>query len=457
MVEKTKSFFERDLPEKISRFLFGWKKESTASRFAWLTVAIVCASLVMNYCFTTLPIPCTLKLGIFSTSNWNVPQSETYVQIDALIERFEEANPGVYVEYVSGIIKKDYSDWLNDQIVRGECPDVFLILDDDFNLLSETGALMNLDCFLDADGIDPGTLIFENALQAGNYKGVQYALPLECNLDLMFVNIDLLKQADIPLPQQDWTIDDLLAICEKITADTDEDKIVDQFGLSNYDWQNMIEASDLELFDANGARINLNDEIFSHLIETYTLLQKYTASSYLAGETKSFDSGSVAFSPLSFAEYQTYQPYPWKLKKYSTFNWTALPMPSMTRDGKRGTLNTLLMGISGSTRRPREAWKLLSSFVLDEQSQEDLMQVSSGFSPLKNVTRTMEVETPDSFSVNHLEWSIERSKKSPKFKKFEHAMSLLDGAINQIIRVNEDERQLLLLECQKDINNYLEE
>lgn len=41
MVEKTKSFFERDLPEKISRFLFGWKKESTASRFAWLTVAIV--------------------------------------------------------------------------------------------------------------------------------------------------------------------------------------------------------------------------------------------------------------------------------------------------------------------------------------------------------------------------------------------------------------------------------
>ena len=67
----------------------------------------------------------TLKLGIFAGSNWNVPQGETYAIIDDVIKNFESENPGVKVIYVSGIKKEDYSEWLAEQFVSGDEPDVF--------------------------------------------------------------------------------------------------------------------------------------------------------------------------------------------------------------------------------------------------------------------------------------------------------------------------------------------
>ncbi len=34
-----------------------------------------------------------------------------------------------------------------------------------------------------------------------------------------------------------------------------------------------------------------------------------------------FDSGNVAFMPLAFSEYRTYKTYPYKIKKYTSFQW----------------------------------------------------------------------------------------------------------------------------------------
>ena len=46
---------------------------------------------------------------------------------------------------------------------------------------------------------------------------------------------------------------------------------------------------------------------------------------------KDFDMGRVAFRPFTFAEYRTYKPYPWRIKKYSTFEWDCLKMPTVLK------------------------------------------------------------------------------------------------------------------------------
>ena len=156
-----------------------------------LVLSIVVLSLffmiVVNY-----PNTITLELGVFSGSNWGVPSGESYKIIDGAIERFEKKYPGVKVKYENGIMKSDYSSWLSDKIVRGKEPDVFMVLDDDFNTLGSIGALANIDTYINHDQTFSSKDYYSSVLKAGTYSKHQYALPYECDPTLMFVNKTLL-------------------------------------------------------------------------------------------------------------------------------------------------------------------------------------------------------------------------------------------------------------------------
>ena len=92
-----------------------------------------------------------ITFGMFAGSNWDVPYSNSYEIIDNAIKRFEEKNPGVEVKYVNGIMKEDYSEWLSSELLKGTAPDVFMILPEDFNTLSNVGAMKNLNKLIQKD------------------------------------------------------------------------------------------------------------------------------------------------------------------------------------------------------------------------------------------------------------------------------------------------------------------
>ena len=56
-------------------------------------------------CVVWRPQRITLKVGIFAGSNWDVPNGDCYKIIDQAIERYEEENPDIHIEYESGILK----------------------------------------------------------------------------------------------------------------------------------------------------------------------------------------------------------------------------------------------------------------------------------------------------------------------------------------------------------------
>ena len=85
-------------------------------------IALICLFSLCVLIF--LPKQKTLRIGIFVGSYWDVPSGEGYHIIDEAVARFEQSHPGVKVEYVSGIRKDDYSQWLSDQIMLGKEPDV---------------------------------------------------------------------------------------------------------------------------------------------------------------------------------------------------------------------------------------------------------------------------------------------------------------------------------------------
>ena len=146
-----------------------------------------------------------LTIGIFAGSNWGVPQGEPYAIIDRTIEKFEEAHPGVRVQYVSGIQREDYAEWLAGEFLRGEEPDVFLLPTEDFELYAEKGGLRELSPLVEQDAEFSTEIYDRAAYQNGQHDGRLYALPCENMITLMFVNKTLLAREGADMPPLSWT------------------------------------------------------------------------------------------------------------------------------------------------------------------------------------------------------------------------------------------------------------
>lgn len=423
-----------------------------------ILVAIVLAISVVTYLIgPRLPIPFILRLGLFSTSNWGVPEAETYQVVDQIIERFEEEHPYIKVEYISGIVKDDYSQWLSNQIVQGEQPDVFMVLDQDFNMLASLGALLDLDSLVKKDTAFDLNNYYSAALEEGIYHNQLYALPYQCNLKLMFINTTLLEQENITLPSQDWTLNDFLRICEQVTKDTNQDGQNDLFGFVGYSWNDAVEAFGLNLFDETGQSAQINADDVKMAVQFIQALEAYDQNQVLEYANQGFDSARTVFAPMSLAEYKTYRPYPWKVKKYSTFEWTMLPMPSYVKNDPSTCLDTLMMGISATTSHKNESWNLLKMFVADATTQQMVAKHTGSISALNNLEMSMAFSEDEvTFSLDSLDWAINHSRSKNRFRKSEEAMSLLETGIEQILKSSND-LDLDLLKLQNQLNLFLKE
>lgn len=166
--------------------------------------------------------PVILHVGFWAGSYWNVPTADSYAVLDAAIKKFEAAHTGngwgaeVRVEYTSGLLERDYTEWLMAQMLKGEAPDVLLIPPDDFDEIVSIGALEDLQD--KSSGLRER--FYPGAFSAGQWEGRQYALPYECVPTLMFVNKTLLEREGIALPEDHWSLEDFYAICKQVTRDT---------------------------------------------------------------------------------------------------------------------------------------------------------------------------------------------------------------------------------------------
>ncbi len=403
----------------------------------------------------------TLEFGMFTGSNWDVAQANSFTIIDKAIDKFERLHPGVTVHYYSGIQKDDYSEWFSRKLLAGEEPDIFMVLGTDFNQFASMGVMKDLGSFMEEDADFDPEKYFTSAFSSGQYESVQYALPYETVPTLMFVNKTLLTQEGIEMPEEDWTWDDLYEICEKVTRDTDGDGILDQFGTYNYDWMDALCSNGGGVFNKKGTEATLTDSKVAEAVKYVRSINDLYNGEKLSQED--FNGGRVAFMPLTFAEYRTYKTYPYKIRKYANFQWDCLTMPAGDQGGNISQVDSLLMGISANTREEKLAWEFLKLLTYDEEMQMNIFYDSQGASVLKNVTESQQMEQIVQEDMEEgdtvingklLGRVIEEGHVEPQFKKYEQAMSLTDSEINRILEEDNDVDSNLKI-LQRTINGYL--
>ncbi len=170
----------------------------------------------------------------------------------------------------------------------GPSPTYDIIIADDpwVPQLAEVGALMDLKSPEAAAWTDAGYDWDDfNAapLAAGEWKGVQYGVPLRSNMLMMFVNKALYEKAGIPVPTPDLTWEQYLEQAPKLVQDTDGDGKIDAWAIDTYFvrepltptiWQTIMNSNGGSLLDENG-KPAFNNEIGVAALETHKKLLEF--------------------------------------------------------------------------------------------------------------------------------------------------------------------------------------
>ena len=394
-----------------------------------------------------------LTIGVYSGSYWNTPNGNCYQILDEAIAMFEQANPGVKVEYVSGIPAGSYSEWLTEQILKGKEPDLYFVLPEDFDLLVSSGALAQLDERIAADTEFDTSVYYEACLLSGQFKGSQYALPHESVPTIMFVNKTLLEANGIAMPDDDWTWEDFYNICKQIT-DVDSH----QYGVHGYSWLDAMHSNGASLFSEDGRSCYLAEETVLQAVQFAKQLEALNGGYNVSA--RDFDEGRVAFQPLLYSEYRAYQPYPWRVKKYSAFQWDCVSMPAGPSGSNISELHTMMLGISSRTRHEDLAWEFCKLLSVNEDVQRKLYTYSHGISPLPAVAEDPEllqlhhdISEGSGFSPEMIHHIMSNAVVVPRFDAYDQAMNMVESAIQEA--ANNQLGQSRMLIAQSDINIFL--
>lgn len=402
-----------------------------------------------------------VTIGVFSDSYWEVQNGYSYRILDDAIEKFEKQHPGVKVEYVSGILKGDYSEWLAERLLAGDAPDVFFVLKEDFDNFAVIGALKDLTPLIESDEKFDKDIFYSSAYAYGKYDGTQYSLPYECTPKLMFMNKTILKNEKLPIPDKEWTWDEFYEICKRVTRDTDGNGTMDQFGVVEYTWKEAFESNGVRLFNEEGTECYLSD---NNVETALNFIEKLSAlNSGYNVTTKDFDLGNVVFQPMSFSEYRAYKPYPLSIKKYSGFEWGCIPMPSGPDGENVSTLDTLLIAMNANSRHTEYAWDFMKLLTCDAEIQAQIFDYSEGVSVLKEVTESDEtlrylIESSGDSNILNLEIlseAIENAVVAPRFRNYGKVMTEVDKAVHAILEANSNIHMEQII-WNRVINQYLE-
>ena len=183
-----------------------------------------------------------------------------------------------------------------------------------------------------------------------------------------------------------------------------------------------------------------------------------------APSARDFDEGRVAFRPFLFSDYRTYQPYPWRIKRYSDFLWDCIPMPHGPTGGNSSELSTVLAGISSRSAHITLAWQFLRELTANADNQSMLFTDSHSVSALRSVTdsdetrRILRQDTPgeSQSGVEMLSDVMEQAVAAPRFRNYDQALLFTEGLVQNAME-DEHNLSLQLQRVQHQVQEYLQE
>jgi len=285
-----------------------------------------------------------------------------------LAQTFIDKNPWFELEYVNITGGGPYGrEKLQTMIAAGTAPDLMMLNTGQFEGLAARGVLLELDPLIERDNYDMGVYL-PQILPGCKYKGKMYAMPKDASNVIVYCSKDMFDAAGIPYPNpepspDEWTWNDFLEACKKMTIDKDEDGQVDQWGFelvnNDWNWGCFAWANGGVMLSEDRKECHFTDPETVEGLEFYFDLRTKWAVTPAPGTLPEqawalpmFTAGSIAMTILG----------PWArpgiVDAKGPFGWDVAHMPASGNSGQRGTcLYVDHYGIYSDTNHPEASWE----------------------------------------------------------------------------------------------------
>jgi len=322
-----------------------------------MIMAVMLTALLVTSALVSAADPVTVQLGVWGAQ----------VDIDNITEqvrRFEELHPDIKVDVT--VISGDTIAGYMTRIAGGVAPDVFYPGNWFLGEFAEQDVFLDLGPYIERDGIDMDQFA-PSAVEAMQWKGVQWALPVGFHTEALYYNKDLFDQAGVGYPAADWDWDAYLAAAIKLTQDRNQDGETDQWGAFVEFWIPGFQP----FFLQNGANL-INEEHTRAVldspeaIETLQFLRDMVWDYQVAPtpEVRGQMDGPVMFASgiLAMGNFGHWN-VPRMLNADVSFDWDVQVLPK--RKYQASTVHVHGYGIYRGTQYPEEAWTLVKWLATD--------------------------------------------------------------------------------------------
>ncbi len=400
------------------------------------------ALMAAGYIHSRKPVEITMSL--YTGNSWGVPQNFAYAIYDKGAEMFlsEPGNEEISIEYKTGNLYRYYSEWLAQKILTGNEPDLFLMVEEDFNTYASIGLLENLSPYLDEDQDFRRENYHAMTLKAGSFRGSQYSLPISVVPSFLIVNRTLLEKNGITIDRDHWDWQQFYEICRSLSRDLTGDGMPDQFGVYGYDWQQALYSSGTALLSPDSYELAFDDRRMEETLEFLKKMHSLTKGKTVSD--RDFERGIVGFRVFNFSEYRTYSSFPYSAIRYTDFDWEAIPMPSGPGGRSSSKLYTVQVAMSSRSRHKKEAYEYMKYLASNPEFQKEIWHMTNNLPANRKVISRIYAEQQDErdsskmLSIPFLDSVINSSYIDPNFKWYKAIDEYVDQKIFTIVAKDQD-------------------
>jgi multiple sugar transport system substrate-binding protein len=309
----------------------------------------------------------------------------------ALVGRYEQANPGEAVELVAIAGSADYHKRLAADFASGAPADVILLSGLELAAFASRGWLAPVAPYFARSRVLRESDFFSQALGPFVYDRQLECVPQNISGLVVFYNKGLFQQVGLPEPRPKWSWDDLLADARALTRDQNGDGLPDQYGLglepslltlAPLIWQNrgslVHNALSPEELALNTPAVLTATQWLVDLQTRYHVAPDLQAELAASSEQRFID-GTLA---MTIASRQGVPAY----RQITGLDWDVAPLPS-----NRGRASNVVLAdaycLAAASSKKDAAWRLIE-FAASPEGQAILAQAGAVVPTLRAVAHS---------------------------------------------------------------------
>ena len=298
-----------------------------------------------------------------------------------------------------------YADTMVTKLAGGASPDVMMLAMDQIPRYALSDILLPLDDLASQEYKDALYPVVKNALTV---NGTLYAAARDVTPKVMFLNTKMFEEANIPIPEDDWTMEEFTEIAKQLTKGSGADA---QWG---YYWKNyadqtfaMIAAFGGNMYSADGkSSVFTTDEKTQEAVQfMYDLTNTWKvcptaqqAAQFGDNEFSPFMANKVAMQVGALSTESTFDA--------SGTEYTVLPMPTVNGTSQTSSFVNAWV-IPKMAKNPELSWRVVE-FLSGKEGQQIALDMKFGLPASTLVdTSAFEAEKPtNKYYVQALENAV---------------------------------------------------